>query len=121
MTDSAQCVAWKGWRRLRPEQGGAAVRVARFLIAYGVVSILGALVIVFLAQNTQAEQLMFFGQAVTLGQAWIMLAATVSGFLFALLLLLPGRIAGTLHNWTLRRGARKLDEEMALQSEQRDD
>jgi uncharacterized integral membrane protein len=97
------------------------MRIARFLIAYGVVSILGALVIVFLAQNTQAERLTFFGQEVALSQAWIMLAATMAGFLFALLLLLPGRIAATLHNWRLRQEARKLDEELAFQSEQRDD
>jgi uncharacterized integral membrane protein len=97
------------------------LRIARFLIAYGVVSVLGVLVIVFLIQNTQAEQLTFFGQEVSLSQAWIMLAATVSGFLFALLLLLPGRIAATLHNWTLRREAQKLDEELAFQSEQRDE
>jgi uncharacterized integral membrane protein len=97
------------------------MRIARFLIAYGVVSILGVLVIVFLVQNTQAEQLTFFGQEITFSQAWIMLAATASGFLFALLLLLPGRIAATLHNWTLRREARRLDEELAFQSEQRDE
>jgi uncharacterized integral membrane protein len=94
--------------------------MARFLIAYGVVSVLGALVIVFLVQNTQVERLTFFGQEVSLSQAWIMLAATVAGFVFALLLLLPSRIATTLHNWTLRREARKLDEELAFQSEQRD-
>jgi len=97
------------------------MRVARFLIAYGVVSVLGVLVIVFLAQNTQAAGLTFFGQEVSLSLAWIMLAATASGFLFALLLLLPGRIAATLHNWALRREARELDEELVWQSEQRDE
>jgi hypothetical protein len=95
--------------------------VARFLIAYGVVSVVGVLVIVFLAQNTQVERLTFFGRDISTSQAWIMLAATALGFLFALLLLLPGRIAATLHNWTLRREARELDEELAYQSEQRDD
>jgi uncharacterized integral membrane protein len=97
------------------------MRVARFLIAYGIVSVLGVLVIVFLAQNTQVERVTFFGRDLSTSQAWIMLAATVSGFLFALLLLLPGRIAATLHNWTLRREARELDEELAYQSEQRDE
>jgi uncharacterized integral membrane protein len=97
------------------------MRVARFLIAYGVVSVLGVLVIVFVAQNTQAERLTFFGRDISTSLAWIMLAATASGFLFALLLLLPGRIAATLHIWTLRREARELDEELAYQSEQRDD
>jgi uncharacterized integral membrane protein len=97
------------------------MRVARFLIAYGVVSVLGVLVLVFLAQNTQVERLTFFGRDLSTNLAWIMLAATASGFLFALLLLLPSRIAATLHIWTLRREARELDEELAYQSEQRDD
>jgi uncharacterized integral membrane protein len=97
------------------------MRIARFLIAYGVVSVLGVLVIVFVAQNTQAERLTFFGRDISTSLAWIMLAATASGFVFALLLLLPGRIAATLHIWTLRREARELDEELAYQSEQRDD
>jgi uncharacterized integral membrane protein len=97
------------------------MRVARFLIAYGVVSVLGVLGFVFLAQNTEADRLTFFGRDISISLAWIMLAATASGFLFALLLLLPGRIAATLHNWTLRREARELDEELAFQSEQRDE
>jgi uncharacterized integral membrane protein len=96
------------------------MQVARFLIAYGVVSVLGVLVSLFLAQNTQAERLTFFGQEVSTNLAWIMLAATVVGFLFALLLLLPGRIAATLHIWSLRKEARELDEELVWQSEQRD-
>jgi len=96
------------------------MQVARFLIAYGVVSVLGVLVSVFLAQNTQAERLTFFGQEVSTNLAWIMLAATAAGFLFALLLFLPGRIAATLHIWALRKEARELDEELVWQSEQRD-
>jgi uncharacterized integral membrane protein len=97
------------------------MRIARFFIAYGVVSVLGVLVSLFLAQNTQAERLTFFGQDVSTNLAWIMLGATSVGFLFALLLLLPGRIAAMLHIWTLRREARDLDEELAWQSEQHDE
>lgn len=96
------------------------MQVARFLIAYGMVSVLGVLVSLFLAQNTQAERLTFFGQEVSTSLAWIIVGATVAGFLFALLLLLPGRIAATLHIWTLRRETRDLDEELVWQSEQRD-
>jgi hypothetical protein len=50
-----------------------------------------------------------------------MLAATVAGFLFALLLLLPGRIAATLHIWSLRKETRELDEELVWQSERHDE
>jgi uncharacterized integral membrane protein len=97
------------------------MQVVRFLIAYGVVSALGILVSVFLAQNTQTERLTFFGQDVSTSLAWIMIGATAFGFLFALLLLLPGRISATLHIWALRREAKELDEELVWQGEQRDE
>jgi hypothetical protein len=97
------------------------LRIARFLIAYGVVSVLGVAVSLFLAQNTQVERLTFFGQDVSTSMAWIMLAATAAGFLFALLLLLPGRVAATLHIWSLRKETRQLDEELVWQSERHDE
>jgi uncharacterized integral membrane protein len=97
------------------------MRIARFLIAYGMVSVLGVAVSLFLAQNTQVERLTFFGRDVSTSLAWIMLAATVAGFLFALLLLLPGRIAATLHIWSLRKETRQLDEELVWQSERHDE
>jgi uncharacterized integral membrane protein len=96
------------------------MRMARFLIAYGVVSVLGVLASLFLAQNTQAERLTFFGQEVSTSLAWIIIGATAAGFSLALLLLVPGRIAATLHIWSLRREARALDEELVWQSEQHD-
>jgi uncharacterized integral membrane protein len=96
------------------------MQIARFLVAYGMVSVLGVFVSLFLAQNTQAERLTFFGQEVSTSLAWIIVGATVAGFLFALLLLLPGRVAATFHIWTLRKEARELDEELVWQSEQRD-
>src|SRR6185437_6728211 len=97
------------------------MRIARFLIAYGVVSVLGVLVSLFLAQNTKVEQLTFFGRDLSTSLAWIMLAATAAGFLFALLLLVPGRIAATLHIWSLRKETRQLDEELVWQSERHDE
>ncbi len=97
------------------------MRIARFLIAYGVVSVLGVAVSLFLAQNTQVERLTFFGRDVSTSLAWIMLAATAAGFLFALLLLLPGRIAATLHIWSLRKETRQLDEELVWQNERHDE
>jgi hypothetical protein len=97
------------------------MRIARFLIAYGVVSVLGVLVSLFLAQNTRVERLTFFGRDISASLAWIMLAATAGGFLFALLLLLPGRIAATLHIWSLHKETRQLDEELVWQSERHDE
>jgi len=97
------------------------MRIARFLIAYGVVSVLGVAVSLFLAQNTQVERLTFFGRDVSTSLAWIILAATAAGFLFALLLLLPGRIAATMHIWSLRKETRQLDEELVWQSERHDE
>jgi hypothetical protein len=97
------------------------MRIARFLIAYGVVSVLGVAVSLFLAQNTQVERLTFFGRDVSTSLAWIMLVATAAGFLFALLLLLPGRVAATMHIWSLRKETRQLDEELVWQSERHDE
>jgi uncharacterized integral membrane protein len=97
------------------------MRIARFLIAYGVVSVLGVLVSLFLAQNTQPVQLTFFGRDLSTNLALAILAATVAGFLFAMLLLVPGRIAATLHIWSLRREAHELDEELLWQSERHDE
>jgi hypothetical protein len=97
------------------------LRMVRFLIAYGVVSVLGVLVSLFLAQNTQVERLTFFGRDLSTSLAWIIAAATAAGFAFALLLLLPGRIAATLHIWSLRKEARQLDEELVWQSERHDE
>src|SRR5262245_41352082 len=97
------------------------MRIARFLIVYGVVSVLGVVVSLFLAQNTRVEQLTFFGRDISASLAWIMLAATAAGFVFALLLLLPGRIAATLNIWSLRKETRQLDEELVWQSERHDE
>lgn len=97
------------------------MRIARFLIAYGVVSVLGVVVSLFLAQNMQVERLTFFGRDVSTSLAWIMLVATAAGFMFALLLLLPGRVAATMHIWSLRKETRQLDEELVWQSERHDE
>jgi uncharacterized integral membrane protein len=115
MMDGARRSLRRDWN------GGEVMRIARFLIAYGVVSVLGVLVSLFLAQNTQPVQLTFFGRDLSTNLALAILAATASGFLFALLLLVPGRIAATVHIWTLRREARQLDEELLWQSERHDD
>jgi len=37
------------------------MRIVRFLIAYGVFSTFGIVVSLFVAQNTQPEQVVFFG------------------------------------------------------------
>jgi uncharacterized integral membrane protein len=117
--------AHDGWRpafgMARLKWGGEVMRIARFLIAYGLVSVLGVLVSLFLAQNAQPVQLTFFGRDVSTSLALTILAATTAGFIFALLLLVPGRIAATLHIWTLRREARELDEELVWQSERHDE
>lgn len=97
------------------------MQAVRFLLAYGVFSAFGILVSLFLVQNTQAERIAFFGQEVPTNLAWIILGASAFGFLLALLLLMPGRIAASLHIWTLRREAKELDEELAWQDERRED
>src|SRR5262249_52345834 len=85
---------------------------------YGVFSTFGIVVSLFIAQNTHEEQLAFFGQEVTTNFAWVILGAASCGFIVALVLLMPGRIAASFHIWSLHREARDFEEHLALQGEE---
>jgi uncharacterized integral membrane protein len=93
------------------------MRIVRFLIAYAVFSTFGIVMSLFIAQNSHAEHLAFFGQDISTNLAWIMIGATACGFLVALVLLVPGRLAATLHIWSLHREARDFEEHLALQED----
>src|SRR5262245_25320345 len=93
------------------------MRIVRFLLAYAVFSTFGIVVSLFIAQNTHAEQLAFFGQQVSTNLAWIMIGAAACGFLVALVLLVPGRVAATFHIWSLHREARDFEEYLAQQED----
>lgn len=94
------------------------MRVVRFLLSYVILSVFGVMLSLFLAQNNHAEQLAYFGVDISTNLAWVILGAGVFGFLVALLLILPGRIGATLHNWSLGREAGQLEQQLALLREQ---
>src|SRR5262249_38117673 len=96
------------------------MRIVRFLIAYGVFSTFGIVVSLFVAQNTQPAQGVFFGQEVSPNLAWMILGAAACGFFVALVLLVPGRIAAAFHIWGLHREAREFEEHLAVQGERRE-
>jgi hypothetical protein len=93
--------------------------LVRFLVSYVMLSVFGLTLGLFLAQNARVEQLAFFGLDLSTNFAWILLGAAACGFLVALLLVLPGRIGVTLHNWALVREAGHFETELALLQEQR--
>lgn len=94
------------------------MRILRFLLIYIMLSVFGVMLSLFLAQNEHAEQLSYFGLDISTNLAWIILGAATCGFLVALLLILPGRIGVTWHNWTLGREAGQLEQQLALLHEE---
>jgi len=93
----------------------------RFLLSYVLLNIFALLAATFLAQNYHAEHLTFFGVNITINFVWILLAAAAFGFLAALLLILPGRIAAHVHSWTLDHEAEELEHQVDLLQEQREE
>ena len=58
---------------------------------------------VLVAENSQSEQFMFLGATFQGNKGWILAGAVVLGFLLAILLLIPGRLAGARHRWSGHR------------------
>lgn len=116
ITRSIRSAATGKWVETR----GKHMRIVRFLLSYVMLSVFGLLLSLFLAQNSHTEQLSYFGVSLSTNFAWVVLAAAAAGFLGALLLILPGRFAATLHNWTLGREAGQLEQQVALLNEQRE-
>jgi len=94
--------------------------IARFLISYMLLNIFGLLVAVFLAQNIRVEHIAFFGLVFSLNFVWILLGAAGFGFLLASLVLVPGRIATSIHSWGLNHEAEQLEQQVAMLQEQRE-
>jgi uncharacterized integral membrane protein len=63
------------------------------IVTAAVVAGLGVLVV----QDTQSEQLTFLGMTLSADTGVLMAGAVVVGFVLAVLLLLPGRIASAWH------------------------
>src|SRR5262249_24511768 len=73
---------------------------------------------VLVAENRQSDHFMFLGTTFQGNKGWILAGAVVLGFLLSILLLIPGRLAGTRHRWTLRRQARAQEDRMRALREQ---
>jgi uncharacterized integral membrane protein len=73
---------------------------------------------VLVAENSQSEHFMFLGTTFQGNKGWMLAGAVVSGFFLAILLLIPGRLAGARHRWTLRRQARAQEDRMRALREQ---
>jgi hypothetical protein len=97
------------------------MRMLRFLLTYVLLNIFALLAATFLAQNYHSEHLTFFGVTITINFVFVLIAAVIFGFLAALLLILPGRIAAHLHSWTLDHEAEELEQQVDLLQEQREE
>lgn len=85
------------------------MRIIRFLILYMMVSVLGLMVLIFLALNHYTIQIDLVRAQYPVSLAWVMMGAALFGFVIALLLLLPGRLAAGLHVHALERDVRSLE------------
>jgi hypothetical protein len=97
------------------------MRMIRFLLSYVLLNIFALLSAMFLAQNLRVERLTFFGISFAINFVWILLGSVTFGFLVAVLLLLPGRIAAHLHSWTLDQEAEELENHVGLLLQQREE
>jgi hypothetical protein len=89
------------------------MRIIRFLIFYVMVSVLGLMVLVFLALNHYTIQIDMVKAQYPVSVAWVMIGAALFGFVIALLLLLPGRLAAGMHIRALARDVRDLERLLA--------
>ncbi len=85
------------------------MRIIRFLILYVMVSVLGCMILLFLALNHYTIQIDLIKAQYPVNVALVMVGAAVFGFAMALLLLLPGRLAAGLHVRALERDVRSLE------------
>jgi hypothetical protein len=85
------------------------MRIFRFMILYVMVSVLGCMILLFLALNHYTIQIDLIKAQYPVNVALVMLGAAAFGFVMALLLLLPGRLAAGLHVRALERDVRDLE------------
>ena len=101
------------------EEGGN-MWLLRYLFFSVVLGVFGLTLLLFLGQNQHTERLDFFGLEYTTNMVWVLVGAAVFGVLITLALLLPGRIAITVHGWSLEREVRQLEQGLVRLQEQRE-
>src|SRR5260370_28860482 len=87
------------------------MHLSRFLISYVMVTILGLMMLLFLALNHHTVQLDLIDGEHTVSLAWVMVGAAAVGFVIPLLLLVPGRIAAAVNSWRLERDLQEVEEQ----------
>jgi hypothetical protein len=92
----------------------------RYLIFYIVLSVFGLTLILFLGQNLHTERLVFFGLEYTTNMVWVLVGAAAFGALVVLALLLPGRLAVTMHVWSVEREVQHVEQDLGHLQEQRE-
>ncbi|HEX6798736.1 MAG TPA: LapA family protein [Ktedonobacterales bacterium] len=96
------------------------MRLLRSLLWCVTLGGLGLVALLFLVQNLHTERIVFFGLTATLNFALVVAGAVASGFLLALLLIVPGRIAAALYTRSLEREVGQLERQVAQLAEQRE-
>lgn len=96
------------------------MRALRFLLSYAIFTLFGITLALFVAQNSQSEDLAFFGLSFSVRVGVVVVGAAAFGFLLALLVALPGRIAAALHRRFLDREAAQLEKRVEMLYEQRE-
>lgn len=94
--------------------------VLRYLFFYVMLSVFGLALVLFLLQNSHTEQLEFFGLEYTTNMIWVMVGAGGFGALIVLILLLPGRLAAMLRNWSVEREIRHMEQDLGQLEDQRE-
>jgi hypothetical protein len=95
------------------------MHLIRFLISYVIVTILGLIMLLFLALNHHMVELDLIDGQHTVSLAWIMVGAAAVGFVIPLLLLVPGRIAAAVNAWRLERDLQEVEEQFVRLQEVR--
>lgn len=102
------------------ERWGKIMRLLRSLLWCAALGGFGLLALIFLVQNLHTEQLVFFGRVYVTNFALALAGAAVLGFLLALVLVVPSRIATALYARALERELGQLEQKVAQGSEQRE-
>jgi len=88
------------------------MRLLRFLVSYAIVTVLGVILLLFVALNHYSVSLDVFGPEYTVNVALVMAGAVAFGFVIALLLVLPGRIASAINGRRLEREVHYLEQDL---------
>ncbi len=88
------------------------MRLLRFLVSYAIVTVLGVILLLFVALNHYTVSLDVFGPEYSVSVALVMGGAVAFGFVIALLLVLPGRIASAINSRRLEREVHYLEQDL---------